>query len=304
MKFLYFADPHLQPKGPPSRKDDYAETILWKLAQISVIAKREKVDQVFCLGDLFHHKDPNRTPPWLLVRTMEVLSTFGPPVFMVMGNHDLQSAGPATVPRQPVGVLIQAGLLYYQEEPYEIDNFLFHPFHHLPKMKDALRHHTPAISAEHKNILLTHADISPTGRFETVAYSEMVNWGYDYIFYGHMHELLPVHMLMKPKIICVPAVARGSIPTTDTRTPPAIVIHDTDDDGFRFIELEHMPQEDLFRFEEHELKKITKRELEQFVATADSLQLNTTSIASALAQIKGELDTGVYSILVEYLEDL
>ena len=304
MKFLYFADPHLQPKGPASRKDDYAASILCKLEQIAEIARDEKVDQVFCMGDLFHHKDPGRTPPWLLIRMMEILTKFRPPVFIILGNHDLQSAGPASVLRQPIGILIKAGFLYYQEEPYEIGNYLFHPFHHLPKMKDALRHHTPAISKEHKNVLLTHADITPTGRYGTVAYSELVNWGYNYIFYGHMHELLPVHMLLNPKIVCVPAVARGSIPTIDTLTPPAIVIHDTDEDAFRFIELEHIPADELFRFDEHELKKIAKQDLEQFVATADSLQLKTTSIATALATLEQELDPDVYSLLVEYLEDL
>lgn len=301
MKILFFADPHLQPKGPATRKDNYADAILGKLEQISALTFTEGVDLTVCLGDLFHHKDPSRTPYWLLNKTYQILSSFDPRVRIVLGNHDLQSAGPASLDRQPVGVLIEAGALIHGED-LEINGRAVTFIDHQPKILAHLReYHTVT---HYGGVLLTHADITNDGRFGTISWDEASKWGYDYIIYGHMHEFIKEKKVRKTTFLSVPTVSRGAIPTIEDPKHPAVVTVDFATHEVKFIKLQAAKKEDIFDYAAHELKKNTMHEIETFVASASDIQLKSGSIAKALEQLKEKLDPPVYTLMMTYLEDM
>jgi len=301
MKILFFADTHLQPKGPATRKDDYAHAILGKLEQISALAFTEGVDLTICLGDLFHHKDPSRTPYWLLNETYKILESFDPPVRIVLGNHDLQSAGPASLDRQPIGLLIEAGVLDHDQE-LTINGRAVTFIDHQPKILPHLREvHSVTVSG---GVLLTHADITNDGRFGTLSWDEASKWGYDWIIYGHMHEFIKEKKVRKTIFLSAPAMSRGAIPTLKDPKHPAVVTVDFDTDEVKFIKLQAAAKKDIFDYAAHEMKKNAMFEIETFVASASDIQLKSGSIANALVQLKGTLDPPVYDFMMTYLEDM
>lgn len=81
----YIGDPHASSRRPGRRKDDFAASVLAKLAECAEKSHELKLKTVI-LGDLFHSAGENDLT--LLNRLARVLRSFYSPVHIVVGNHD------------------------------------------------------------------------------------------------------------------------------------------------------------------------------------------------------------------------
>lgn len=108
MKLLYLTDTHIRGTNPLGRRDDFILTMQNKLTEVKEIIQREGVDYCLHGGDFFDR--PDVAPA--VVRSFGVLlQSFGVPVYMTAGNHDMYGHNPVTVKRTMLGLLSGLGIV-------------------------------------------------------------------------------------------------------------------------------------------------------------------------------------------------
>jgi DNA repair exonuclease SbcCD nuclease subunit len=297
LKLLLFADAHLRAKGPPSRIDDYPYAILGKIAFVRDLAEQYGVDATIFLGDLFHFKDPSRTPPWLLSAAIRVFRSFPTPPYILLGNHDLQSGGVVSLGRQPIDVLLQAGVVARVARTYFKSHALtFLDYDSLVALQfDGL---LPSPEPGMVNILFTHLDMGVLGSDSVVAYDQLCGRGYDMVFNGHMHKRVAPRDIGATRLFQVPAIARPAIPQEGEERPCVVYVEDSRVD---LIEVPHRPTSEIFRLEEASDARDSQSEIAAFVAQVSALNLATTQ-SDMLAPLMGKVDPLVIDCIREFLD--
>lgn len=112
VNLVWITDIHLSDRPPGRRSEGYKAQIFDKLRQVAKISRDNKA---ICLvgGDVFHIKNPfSKANTHALIReSVEVFGTFhGGRVYGCVGNHDIQFDRMDTLPSQPLGVLMEAGV--------------------------------------------------------------------------------------------------------------------------------------------------------------------------------------------------
>ena len=102
MKLLYMTDTHIKPENPKSRKDDFKQALRNKFLDIKELIDEEKIDYVLHGGDLFDRPD---VPIEVVSDFLEIMQSFGVPIYMIAGNHDMFAHNPETVERTFLGLL-------------------------------------------------------------------------------------------------------------------------------------------------------------------------------------------------------
>lgn len=122
MKLLYLTDTHIRGTNPKNRLDDYCETLKEKLKEISNIIKEEKVDYVLHGGDLFDRPDVSVS---IVSEFAQIFQSFGVPIYIISGNHDIFGHNPDTLDRTMLGLLCNLGIMHlvnYKKIILEKDN--------------------------------------------------------------------------------------------------------------------------------------------------------------------------------------
>ncbi len=124
IKLVWRTDVHLSDTPPVSRKDDWAATVLGKLAQVGAIAAQEGASAVIDGGDFFHVKSPSRNTHDLIRRVADVHKAYPCPVLGNVGNHDCVYGDYTYLNQQPLGVLFSTDVFLRNYDEYE---FYFGP---------------------------------------------------------------------------------------------------------------------------------------------------------------------------------
>src|SRR5690606_16770357 len=103
-------DIHLSDRPPASCTESYTDDILEMLSFVAKVEKALKVDAVVWAGDIFHHKQPSRTSHATVLKLAKVAQEYNN-LWVVTGNHDIQSDRLDSLEKQPLGVLYEAGVL-------------------------------------------------------------------------------------------------------------------------------------------------------------------------------------------------
>ena len=122
MKLLYLTDTHIRGTSPKNRLDDYCETLKEKLKEISNIVKEEKIDFVLHGGDLFDRPDVSVS---IVSEFAQIFQSFGVPIYIISGNHDIFGHNPDTLDRTMLGLLCNLGIMHlvnYKKIILEKDN--------------------------------------------------------------------------------------------------------------------------------------------------------------------------------------
>lgn len=109
MRILYFTDSHFRLSPPVNRKEtpeDFKNKIIGKVISIIKLAKKHKVDAIFCGGDFFDQSTPSYT---LFTRLVVVLSKNKIPFYIVPGNHDIFNGNLNTLYRTALKALEKSG---------------------------------------------------------------------------------------------------------------------------------------------------------------------------------------------------
>lgn len=108
MKLLYLTDTHIRGTNPKNRIDDYQQTLKEKLTEVSNIIKEEKIDYVLHGGDLFDRPDVSVS---IVSDFAKIFQSFGVPIYIISGNHDIFGHNPDTLDRTMLGLLCNLGVM-------------------------------------------------------------------------------------------------------------------------------------------------------------------------------------------------
>lgn len=108
MKLLYLTDTHIRGTNPKNRIDDYQKTLKEKLREVSNIIKEENIDYVLHGGDLFDRPDVSVS---IVSDFAKIFQSFGVPIYIISGNHDIFGHNPDTLDRTMLGLLCNLGVM-------------------------------------------------------------------------------------------------------------------------------------------------------------------------------------------------
>lgn len=86
---IFIGDPHLNYNNPGNRIDEYLDSILNKIKQISTICNKNNYLAII-LGDLFHNLKYNEIQPEFLNKIILTFKEFKYPPILLIGNHDIK----------------------------------------------------------------------------------------------------------------------------------------------------------------------------------------------------------------------
>jgi DNA repair exonuclease SbcCD nuclease subunit len=205
VNLVWFTDPHFSDIPPGRRKDDYRQALLDKLAFVRGLV--EKLGGAgICGGDVFHHKKPGHAGNSLrlLISLMQALRRFPQGcVYGSVGNHDLSWDRMDSLPRQPLGLLIETGVYHdLNREPIvfqsadgavnvSVETF---PYAEGEETIRNIMGAGPRQPGVQHRIGVVHAyghsgeASSFFGQTRTIGYNELVGCGFDVLLWGHDHS--------------------------------------------------------------------------------------------------------------------
>ena len=107
MKLVEFNDAHIRGSTPRSRTDDYPETLWQKFQQLTKFIKKHHIEAVLNGGDLFDTPDPSTG---IVNRYLQLFSSWGIPMYSIIGSHDKFGYNDKTLERTALGTLRAAGV--------------------------------------------------------------------------------------------------------------------------------------------------------------------------------------------------
>ena len=110
IRLITSSDEHLADLSPGYRKDGYRDAILSKCQWQGELAKRMEATALLRGGDFFHIKAANKTTMATMTKAAGVHRDYSCPTYAMGGNHDMSNNDPTSIPRQPLGVMLRAGV--------------------------------------------------------------------------------------------------------------------------------------------------------------------------------------------------
>lgn len=297
---LLIGDLHLSDKPPSNCTDSYNDDLFTMLEEVIVVSRDRAVDAVVFSGDIFHSKIPMRTSHRTVQRMIRVIQRFPCPVYLVVGNHDIQSDRVESIAEtQPFGVLLHSGARLLDglagdglplvgvswQQDWQNAGTAFATW----------RETVESGVFQTSMLLVTHAPLYPPGQelpWENVPSWVVAEWmgSRGFCYYGHVH---PLHGVFESNgvIFCNQgALSRGSLHEEDlTRVPAVTIWHSgiSGPDAFERIELESAPPADqVFRLAEHTAKVSYRDRLDVFLQQVASSKVGITSVESVIAEVR------------------
>lgn len=107
VRFIDVGDIHQADNPPSIRVAGYTEQIFNKLRFIGEAANDRSVDFILLKGDLFHQPVASRVSHRLTIAMTQMLKSFGIPILIVPGNHDLSKDRVDSIYEQPIGEVLE-----------------------------------------------------------------------------------------------------------------------------------------------------------------------------------------------------
>lgn len=294
MSKIYFVpDVHLQEQSPRSRKDSYPTTVLEKLDYIAELANSNNATTIF-LGDLFN---ATNMPMNYFYRVVDVFKKFNKVPLITIGNHDFPRNNPDLLPRTPLGLLNNIGLIDYLQH-YEVEGKVViegsHFWQAIPKASQVT---TTAIPM--KKICVAHCFYEDKFAEEHNLHNkDIVDLGYDYYIFGHDHTPYEDIKIGDTIIYRIGSLTRGTANENQLiRDQVYILEYDTILDNFRRIPIPCLPAKEVFNesvFLRKEQKLDTQKILDNLVFTSND------SIYDVLD--RSEQSDDIKKIVEEYLQ--
>lgn len=296
---VWRSDVHMADMPPQSRTDDWATTILGKLAQVGEIARDVKAAAVLDGGDFFHVKSPGRNSHEMVRRVTEVHAAYPCPVYGNIGNHDVKYGSMEYLSESPLAVLFESGVFrrcYDENEAVFTQDgvkvrVLGIPYH--GTTYDMNRFTSIVKKDEDHLVVIVHCLASPKGgtMFEAedvIGYNQLANLGPNVWCFGHWHKNQGVTEIARGKhVVNVGSLSRGSISQDDlARTPSCVVMRFSKDNvTFETIPLKVAAPEDVFNLEARERKNTRTMTMEAVVDRLKS-QLTMRESGSVLDTVR------------------
>jgi DNA repair exonuclease SbcCD nuclease subunit len=250
VNLVYSTDWHLSTKPPGRRRDDYQAALFKKLLFIRDLTLKLKGVSL-CGGDVFHVKSPKSLANGfgLLFPLLQLLRQF--PVYGTVGNHDLMYDRMDTLPSQPLGLLIAAGVYHnINEEPILFVNedetvkvlVETFPYEHGAEALARLLATGERPEGITHRIALVHAYGEPGnggGMFgEAIGYNQIQHLDYDFMLWGHDHSRHETVEVGNITHVNLGSLARAAFDTDEVDRPVVATVLSFATDGIRYKEVE------------------------------------------------------------------
>ena len=262
-KVYFIPDVHLQEQSPRSRKDSYPTTVLEKLDYIVNLVNESNGECIF-LGDLFNAVN---MPMIYFYRVVDIFKKFNKVPYIVVGNHDFPRNNQDLLPRTPLGLLNNIGLIKYLDK-LEVDNILIRGFHY---WQDIEVNNTK----DKKVLCIAHCFYEdPFSQEHNLHPEDILRTGYNYYILGHDHTPHEDIKVGESIIYRPGSLTRGTANDKQlTRDNVSILEYDTELDNFKKINIPCLPAREVFndsvflRKEEYQLD--TQKILDNLVFTSN-----------------------------------
>lgn len=274
VNIVWMTDIHLSDRAPGRRSDAYREQIFDKLRQIRKICED---NHAICLvgGDVFHIKTPKSPANSLsLIReTIEVFSEFpGGCVYGCVGNHDIQFDRMDTLPHQPLGILMEAGvyrslneeplIIETREEPMLDPSFTIQvdtwDYAEPGDTYEALKRSGARPEGIDYRLGIVHAsgcsgDTKIFGdQVSLIGYNQLRKLDYDILLWGHDHTRTETERCGNVTHVNLGSIARAALSQDEADRPVSAVLLRFTPEGAKIkeIPLNVVPLEQAFRTED------------------------------------------------------
>ena len=280
IRLITSSDEHLADLPPGFRKPDYRASILTKLEWQGKFAKRFGADAVLRGGDFFHIKPANKTTMSTMALAARVHRDYHCDTWALEGNHDISNNDLSTVPRQPLGVMFEAGVFKLLRDqvfesggirvrvvgvPYTTDIY-----------DEALRDMVRKRDDDGIVVAVVHAlaSMAPPERIQSFFgerifdYRDLVYEGCpDVYVFGHYHKDQGVQEHLGVHFVNLGAVGRGSLTFENMERKPKIGSIVVNSQGVSVEEhvIPHEDAADIFDLEKKRQLDKEKRDLTEFI---------------------------------------
>lgn len=234
VRLVWRTDVHLSDQTPRSRLDNWADTVLGKLAQVGEVARRVEASAVIDGGDFFHVKSPFKNSHGVLRRVVEVHQKYPCPVYANVGNHDCKFGEISYLHQQPLGVLFEAGVfkrLYDKHEAFfEKDGVSVRvvgvPYHGSEYDIERLR-----VKKGKEDYLIVVAHVyaseqggSMYGNEEVLSYNDLLGFDADVFMFGHWHKDQGIMEKGGKTFVNIGSLTRGSLSDEEVDRIPSCAV--------------------------------------------------------------------------------
>jgi DNA repair exonuclease SbcCD nuclease subunit len=297
VNLVWTTDWHFSDIPPGRRGDDYRQALLEKLIFVRGIV--EKLNgAALCGGDVFHHKKPSHigNSLRLIIDLIRALQKFPQErVFGAVGNHDISFDRMDSLPRQPLGLLVEVGayhnlnresvLFTNRDESVKVSVETFpyaegnETIQHI--MNAGLRQ--PGVNYR---IGIVHAyghpgDAADMFGTRTIGYNELNGNDFDILLWGHDHSRHGVEEVGKTTHVNLGSMARAAFAYDELNRPVVAAILSFQPDG-------------TWQYGE---KPIPVKPLEQVFAAADK-GVEQVAKSEEIANFFADMDEAVQGIEV------
>lgn len=315
-KILCVGDIHAMDKAPINATETYMDDLIEMLMWTADYAAKMEIPTIVWAGDVWHHKQPNRTSHALVIRMMRVVEyhlKLGIELICVTGNHDITNDRLDSLERQPLGVLYAAGLKSLDGWHSTL------PLYGVPWRQDWTTSETSSEEAFNlwrsaggvdegpenavidltKALAVTHAPIYPPSDAEKQMFELVSTQGehglaeamghMGYLYYGHIHEDHGIFEVEGVTFANMGALSRGSLHEYNITRKIKVALWDSDF-GFAAVDVPHKPAEEHFKMAQAEDKKTERLALDAFLADVGSRTLDVSSTGSVIEAIRTRED--------------
>lgn len=270
---VWITDIHLSDRPPGRRSEGYRAQIFDKLRQVAEISRDNKA---ICLvgGDVFHIKAPQSkaNTPSLIREAIEVFGTFhGGCVYGCVGNHDIQFDRMDTLPSQPLGILMEAGVYkalngdpltieISEEWKVQIDTW---DYQDQEETFVALKGSGKRPDDVEYRLGIVHAsgcsgDTRDFFGSPIIGYNQLKKLDYDILLWGHDHSRTDTEQCGNVTHVNLGSIARAALSMDEVDRPVSAVLIRLRLDGAKIkeIPLKVLPLEQAFRTEDKKVLQV------------------------------------------------
>jgi hypothetical protein len=275
VNFTFISDSHLSAVPPGTRRrDDYATAILNKFEFVRELT--EKIQGV-CLhgGDFWHIKTP-RSPAnnlSIICRAIRCLSKFPTGcIYTTPGNHDLSHDSLGSLPHQPLGILMAAGVCH----DLSVTSVIFE------NSDGSVRVQVEAFSYADESVTMArllasgpripgcyrvgivHSYGSPKSHslwgIDTLGYDQLMDLDYDFLLWGHDHSREETITVGNVTHVRLGSLSRASLSTDEVDRPVSAAVISFTTEGIKYQErrIPVKPLELAFVTADHNLANVAK----------------------------------------------
>jgi len=318
IRFLTSSDEHLADLNPGFRKDDYRASILKKLEWQGDIARKFGASAVLRGGDFFHVKAANKTTYATTSMAAEIHRHYSCPTYAMAGNHDMSNNDPASIHRQPLGVLLKSGVFRLLRDESFVDGTMSVRVVGVEYTTDLAAEGLAEIVRKRPGdtytVAFVHAlaSMAPPERIQSFFnenifdYRDLIFEGCpDVYIFGHYHKDQGIVEHMGVKFVNLGAISRGALTFENLDRKPKVSLIKADSCGIT-VEEHIVPHEDSSKVFDLELKKKIDNERRSLSEFITQLQENRDLVSEASVDLrKKELDKfpqDVRDLAIELIE--